>query len=201
MPQIPPREGRPHCIPPAPSPRSRTFDLLSVRDPLALALWRALRNVLSWAVTSQERRARAFRPPTPETLAWYAEALRDAPDLARAFEVFAEMQRSPETADAAEVGRACHAVYMWADRQSLLGVAAHYAEAAAYADPEHPAYAVDAGWVCRRASLLARAAIWYQRAFVLAVRSRHRHDTLRSLTGYGALMQEIGNVAKRGRRT
>ncbi|HET7461698.1 MAG TPA: hypothetical protein VFJ82_10630 [Longimicrobium sp.] len=196
MPQNEPREGRRHCIPPAPQPRS-DFDVLNVSDSLAIALWRALRNVLLWADTEQERRPRAFRPPISRTLEVYATAVEDAPELARAFETFTNLQREPERISAVDVGRACHAVYVWADRRGLLEPAAHFAEAAAYADPEHPAFAVDAGWSCRRAhvgGLLSRSAAWYQRAFALSVRYRSRHDSLRALTGYGALMQELGNV-------
>jgi tetratricopeptide (TPR) repeat protein len=127
----------------------------------------------------------------------YAGAVAEAPELGRAFDMFADLQREPESIGAADVARACHAVYAWADQRGWLEVAAHYAEAAAYVDPEHPAYAVDAGWSCRRVHVggfLSRSATWYQRAFALSVRHRSRHDSLRSLTGYGALMQELGNL-------
>ncbi|MFL5537736.1 MAG: hypothetical protein ACJ8J0_02005, partial [Longimicrobiaceae bacterium] len=150
-----------------------------------------------WTATPPERRARAIRAPTPDTLDVYAAAITEAPELSRAFDTFAELQRQPERFDAADVARASHAVYAWADQRGLLGVAAHFAEAAAYIDPEHPAYAVDAGWSCRRVHVggfLSRSAVWYQRAFALSVRHRSRHDSLRSLTGYGALMQELGNL-------
>src|SRR3954468_740069 len=140
-----PRAGRPLCIPPAPLPRS-DFDLLTVPDTLAIAFWRALRTVLLWTATPPWRRARAFRVPTSTTLDVYAGAVVEAPELARAFDVFAEIQRRPESIGAADVARACHAVFAWADQRGLLVVAAHFGEAAAYADPEHPAYAVDAGW-------------------------------------------------------
>jgi len=193
------RAGRPLCIPPAPFPRSTFFDLLNVPDTLAIAFWRALRNVLLWTDTPQQRRARAFHAPTSNTLGVYAAAVAEAPELSRAFDTFAELQREPESIGAADVARACHAVYAWADQRGLLEAAAHFAEAAAHVDPEHPAYAVDAGWSCRRVHVggfLSRSAVWYQRAFVLSVRHRSRHDSLRSLTGYGALMQEIGNLSE-----
>jgi len=193
-----PRAGRPLCIPPAPPPRSN-FDVLNVPDTLAIAFWRALRTVLLWTVTPQERRARAFRAPTSNTLDVYAGAVAEAPELAGAFEAFAELQRQPETIGAPDVARACHAVYAWADDRGLLETAAHFSEAAAYADPEHPAYAVDAGWICRRVHVggfLGRSSAWYQRAFARSVRHRSRHDSLRALTGYGALMQELGNLSE-----
>jgi tetratricopeptide (TPR) repeat protein len=166
---------------------------------MAIAFWRALRNVLLWTVTPPQRRARAFRLPTPNTLDVYAAAVGEAPELGRAFEVFTELQREPESVDAADVARACHAVYAWADQRGLLETAAHFAEAAAYADPQHPAYAVDAGWICRRVHVggfLGRSAAWYQRAYLLSVRHSSRHDSLRALTGYGALMQELGNLSE-----
>lgn len=190
------RVGRPSCVPPAPPSRG-DFHLPNVSDTLAIAFWRALRNVRLWTVTPPERRALAFHPPTPDALEMYAAAVAEAPELAHAFDRFADLQREPESMDAADVARASHAVYAWATQRGLLETAVHFAEAAAYADPEHPAYAVDAGWSCRRVHVdgfLGRSAAWYQRAFVLSIRNRSRHDSLRSLTGYGALMQELGNL-------
>lgn len=214
MPQKKPREGRRHCIPPAPQPRSQ-FDLLATpHGTLALALWRALRDVLLWSETRPESRAGLFPPTTTEVAERYADAVREAPRLASAFETFATLRHAPESISPAEVGLACHRVYAWGDAGAWLSVAVHFAECAAYADPGNPAYAVDAGRICRHASVddfPARSAVWYQRAFVLALRARNERESIRALTGFGALMQNLGNdpaaraaylrAARRAKRT
>lgn len=214
MPQKPAREGRRHCIPPAPLPRSQ-FDVLSRPEgALGIALWRALRDVLLWSETRPETRAGLFPPITAEVAERYAEAVREAPRLASAFNTFAALQRTPESLPAAEIGLACHRVYAWADAGAWLPVAVHFAEAAAYAAPDNPAYAADSGRICRHASVddfPTRSAAWYQRAFVLALRLHNEREAIRALTGYGALMQNLGNdsaarsaylrAARRAKRT
>jgi tetratricopeptide (TPR) repeat protein len=214
MPQKKPREGRRHCIPPAPHPRSQ-FDLFAnLEGALGAALWRALRDVLLWSETRPESRAGLFPPATAAVAERYADAVREAPRLASAFETFAVLRHASESVSPAEVGLACHRVYAWADSGTWLRVALHFAEAAAYADPDSPAYAVDAGRICRHASVddfPARSAVWYQRAFVLALRVRNERESIRALTGFGALMQNLGNdsaarmaylrAARRAKRT
>ncbi|HEU4559857.1 MAG TPA: hypothetical protein VFS20_18555 [Longimicrobium sp.] len=197
MPQQKPREGRRHGIPPAPQPR-RQFDVLTnLEGALGLVLWRAVRDVLLWAEAAPESRATLFEPMTQDVRDRYAVARTEAPELSGALGTFALMQSAPSVADPAHVASACHQVYRWADKRSLMGVAVHFAEAAALAEPDRAAWAVDAGWICRRANegdMLARSAAWYQRAFSLAVRTKHRRDSIRSLTGYGALMKDLGDV-------
>ncbi|HEV2150466.1 MAG TPA: tetratricopeptide repeat protein [Longimicrobiaceae bacterium] len=74
----------------------------------------------------------------------------------------------------------------------------HFAEAAAIVDPEHPTYAINAGWMCRRAVVYDRAAIWYERGYKLAVRFRHhdlslsRKESIRALVEHGALLKDQG---------
>lgn len=209
-----PREGRRHCIPPAPLPRPQ-FDLLTCPDgALALALWRALRDVLLWAETPPEARAGLFPPPSAEVALRYADAAREVPRLASALATFFTLHRSPETLAPADVGLACHRVHAWATGGVWLPVATHFAEAAAYADPGSPAYAVEAATACRLASVKdfpARAAAWFQRAFVLALRARNEREFIRALTRYGALLRNVGNnsgartaylrAARRAKRT
>ncbi len=198
MPPHKTREGRPHCIPPAPKPRNQ-FDLLAVPGgSLGVALWRALRDVLLWSETRPEARVGLFPPTSAEVAERFAEAVQEVPRLASALDTFAALHRAPEAVKPAEVGLACHRVYVWADAGAWLPVAVHFGEAAGYADPTNPAYAVDAGRICRHASVgdfPARAAAWYQRAFLLALRSRNERESIRALTGFGALMQNLGNDA------
>jgi tetratricopeptide (TPR) repeat protein len=74
----------------------------------------------------------------------------------------------------------------------------HFAEAAAIVDPNDPTWAINAGWMCRRAVVYDRAAIWYERGYKLAVRLRHqdltlsRKESIRALVEYGALLKDQG---------
>lgn len=118
------------------------------------------------------------------------------PALASAIRVFLHLRRNPETVVPSELGAACYSVWGWAEGESLLGTAAHYAEAAAYLVPDNPAYANDAGWACRRIAQHERAGVWYQRAFRLAVRARSRHESIRALVGRGAVYKDLGQHAE-----
>src|ERR1041384_6414662 len=101
MPQKKPREGRRHCIPPAPHPRSQ-FDLFATPNgALGLALWRALRDVLLWSEVAPEARAELYPPPTITVAQRFADAAREAPRLASALDTFAALRRAPESVTAA----------------------------------------------------------------------------------------------------
>ena len=196
MPRPIPEDARRQASP-APHPRPQ-FDLFYHADgALALVLWRVVRDVLLWAETEPDRRSRIFRPPTDAVRERYAAATEAAPELAQPLAVFASFQNAPHLAAASALAAVCHAVHMWAERSGLVLIAAHFAEAAAYAEPDNPAWAVDAGWMCRKAGtgdLLDRAEAWYERAFGLAVRARNRKESIRALTGYGALLKDQGRV-------
>jgi tetratricopeptide (TPR) repeat protein len=191
------RTGRPRGIPPPPLPRVE-FDVLKADEGvLGVALWHSVRIVLLWAGTPPDNRPGLFRPVGESVRERYAHACLAAPELADALGIFAFLQQAPEVVEAGPVAAACHAVYRWADRRGLLATAAHFAEAAAYAQPTNATWAVDAGWICRRlggVEMLERSTAWYLRAYGLAARAKDRKETLRSLTGYGALMKDLGRL-------
>ena len=118
-----------------------------------------------------------------------------APDLRTALETLARQHDEPGEVAPASVGAACHRIYQWFDLRGMARPAAAFAEAAAYADPRNCTLAVDAGWICRKVGgteMLNRSGEWYVRAYQLSVRAKHREDVLRALTGYGALMKDLG---------
>ena len=158
---------------------------------LGLVLWRALRDVYLWAGTGT--RERAGCPPGPEIAERLAEARERAPDLAEAIAVFARLAAAPAHADAAALAAACHQVYEWARMEHRAELAVLFAEAAATADPASPARANEAGRECKRAALHERSAVWYQRAFRLAVGAKDREAVLHALLGYGLLMRDLGD--------
>ncbi|HEX2091179.1 MAG TPA: hypothetical protein VHG28_02210 [Longimicrobiaceae bacterium] len=181
--------------PKAPCWNGEAEALGKVGGELGLVLWKALRRVRLWAETEPEQRPDMFPPATREIQELMAVATTQAPELVEAIGVFAALLRTPERVDGRQVGEACSQVYQWADAQGFSRVAMYFAEAAAAAEPASPARAVDAGWMCRRVAegdLLERSVAWYDRAFGLAVRAKDRQEVLRALTGYGALMKDMG---------
>ena len=193
------RQGRPHAIPPAPGwrvdaqGRTEGWPVLDDLDgALGLTLWRALRAVWMWVDTPPERRDGLSHEPTREVRERFAYAAVEAPDLARAFGTFALLARSADLLDATQIGDACESVHVWAEARGLAETSVHFAEAAARADADDPSRANLAGRACRRASLNDRAAVWFARAFRLAVRAQRRREAIRALLGYGALLKKLG---------
>lgn len=149
-----------------------------------------LRDLQHWM--ERTRRNGLFGSRNHKTRARLLRAMRDAPALAPALQAFLSLRTIPGTIRPDELGAACYAVWAWAEGESLLGTAAHFAEAAAYLVPENPAYANDAGWACRRCAYHERAGLWYQRGLRLAVRTKNRHEAIRALIGRGAVYKDLG---------
>jgi tetratricopeptide (TPR) repeat protein len=149
-----------------------------------------LRDVQHWMARTQ--RNGLFGHRNHKVRARLLRAMRVAPGLAPALRTFMHLRRDPGAVLPSELGAACYAVWGWAEGESLLGTAAHYAEAAAYLVPDNPAYANDAGWACRRCNFQERAGEWYERGFRLAVRSKNRHEAIRALIGRGAVYKNMG---------
>lgn len=190
-----PVQRRARGIPPAPPVQADCEVLASVDTELALALWCCLHAVLLWSGTSPAARSNLFQPLSPNVRERFAHALRLAPELEAPLGTFAALQEAPEQGSESHLASACHQVYTWADRHGLYLTALHFAQAAAYVEPTNPTWAVDAAWICRRTGgelLLQRSEAWYRRAYALAVRKRSRHESLRALTGHGALKKDQG---------
>lgn len=162
-------------------------------DPeLALAFWRVLRRVRAWAETAPEERAGLFGAGKREAWERLGAACGHAPGLVEALGTFALLIRAPGEVDARRLSEACSQVHAWAEERSLLPVAMLFAEAAAYADPDDPARANDAGRMCRRAAEDERASSWYHRGYGLGVRRSDPTETIRAQIGYGNLMKDLG---------
>lgn len=169
--------------------------LSEASEAVALALWSALRVVQLWSATPRSRRHLLFRPVNQHVRERLRAAALAAPELSDALESLGSVQEAPGAAEPHRIAAACHHVYAWADFRSLARTATLFAEAAAYAEPDHPTWAVDAAWSCRRsggAEMIGRSEAWYLRAFRLAVRTQNRKESIRALNGFGALMQDHG---------
>jgi tetratricopeptide (TPR) repeat protein len=167
----------------------------SQNDAIDLALWQVLRDVLLWAKTPQNRRRFVFREPSDAVRQRIDAAADAAPLLADPLAVLARVRLLPEQVAPERIGAACQQVTDWAGRSGLHAVATHFAEAAAYANPENPQLAVVAGYVTRAAGgveMFARSEVWHWRAYALAAQQHNRTVALRALTSAGALMKDKG---------
>lgn len=181
------RGGAPQCRD-IRSPRPRpAFGVLAIEeDALATACWQSIRNVLLWARTPTENRAALFRAPPPHARDRYDTARRRAPELTPALDALERHQAAPGEAEPRAVATACHRIRVWADNRGLPAVATHFAEAAAYADPENPYWAFSAALACRKMDgleMMERARIWNRRARALAGRELGQWETGRRIGG------------------
>jgi tetratricopeptide (TPR) repeat protein len=198
-----PRSQRPQKPPPPPPPFPEIDILKQVENALGLVLWKAIRNVRTWAEVEPELRRRYFRPPTAEAREILAYAVHEAPELDGPLSVFALVPQAPDVIDANQLADACEAVSKWADERGMMLTAMFFAEGAAYVLPHLPSRANLAGRAARRNLMRTRAGVWHLRAFKLAVvaaeKSERRRESIWALLGYGAMMRELGNYAEAAR--
>lgn len=192
---------KPHGIPPAPSWRVEdnggpfgTSILAEAAEPVSIALWLSIRFIFVWAGCPEDRRWRLGQRPRVTRSERWATAASQAPELADALDCFARLIRRPSAVSNSDVARACEAVHLWANDYGFRNTSLHFAEAAAFADPEDPRHANTAGAACRRAALNSRAAIWIHRARRLAV--GNLTEKIRSHLAMGALWKETGRLAE-----
>ena len=190
-----PRPGRLRTITPPPPILDWTREMASLEEAgpeLAVAFWRVLRKVRAWAETPPEGRAGLFAINKKEACERLGAACGLAPALVEAFGTFSVLVRAPGRVDARQLAEACHQVHEWAEERSLIEVAMLFAEAAAFADPDDPAWANDAGRMCRRAAKDERASSWYHRGYGLGARFDTQEEVIRAQIGYGNLMKDLG---------
>jgi tetratricopeptide (TPR) repeat protein len=191
------RPARPPKVPPPPAPILEVEFLKQVEDSLGFALWKALRNVHTWAEAKPGERKRYFRPQTDEARELWAYARHAAPELDSAIATFALIVQAPEAIDREQIGAACDAVHTWADARGMTLTAFFFAEAAAYVLADLPSRANQAARAARRNLKRERAAMWYMRAYRLAVRHQdkkeRRKELIWALLGYGSMMRDAGN--------
>ena len=177
--------------------------LRQVESALGLTLWKAIRNVRTWAEVDPELRRRYFRPPTDEAAEVVAHAIREAPELESALSVFALLARAPDVVEAQQLAAACVTVSTWAEERGMMLTALFFSEAAAQLLPAIPSRANHAARAARRNLMRARAGVWYYRAFKLAVvtadKREKRREAIWALLGYGAMMREAGNYVEAAR--
>jgi tetratricopeptide (TPR) repeat protein len=182
------------AILPAPSPRC-TFPYPlddGLDEDLAIALWRALRDVLWWARVPAEDRAELRRPAASVPVQRHMIVAEEGEGIASALRTFLRIITEPAEISARELSEACHSVSAWADATGYLSVRTLFAEAAAYTNPESPTWANLAAKACRQDGAYARAEIWYERGFRLAVRAGKKREQVWALLGYGTVFYALG---------
>ncbi|MEW5929582.1 MAG: hypothetical protein AB1941_19175 [Gemmatimonadota bacterium] len=167
-------------------------DVAAAGGDLWVVLWQALGDVWLWSDVPQDQRGELFGPSSREARERALRARREVPQLTESLGTFHLLRSAPQVLDAPQVAEACARVARWAEEESLIELAAYFAEGAAVVDPEDPARANEAARLCRRASLNPRAVVWYERAFKLAVRAQSRREIVGALLGYGALLYGLG---------
>lgn len=178
-----------------PPPPLQDYEILRELEPhLASVLWRALRDVRSWAEASLEERPRLFPPAADGVRERPAYPSVGSPMLAHALGMLTVVRSAPRAASVGEVVRACSEISTWAEANAFTTTATVWAEAAAVADPENPITSIDAGKRTRNAAMYDRAEIWFSRGNTLASRQRSRREQIRALLGYGTLLREVGRV-------
>jgi tetratricopeptide (TPR) repeat protein len=180
-------------MPPTPSELPAYDFLEDVDDPLARVLWRALREMRSWAEAPRTARTRPAARPFGEEVGYTAS---HHPELEEALGTFALLGSTPRLASVGALVAASQQVHDWADARGLGRTALLFAEAAAVLDPDNPILASQAGRTARRAAETHRADTWYDRACILAARKKNRRELIRALIGRGGLLRETGRYSE-----
>jgi len=195
QPEPVPRQRRHRTLPPPPEwLREHTLvpeaGASGLPDEVGFALFVALRDLKSCADALPEERPALLGPPSAERQKATAAAAEQEGEIAGALETISTLRISPETVTPAQLGAACREIHGWADERGLTQTALLFAEAGARVDAENSTLASAAGRAARRAALLERADLWYERGVALAARYNKRGELIRALIGRGALMRE-----------
>ncbi len=187
------RQARKQHTPPFPLAPAEPTVLKELENDLGLVLWKALRDVRTWAEVDPDERRRHFRPATENVRERYVNASYEAPELDGPLRVFASLVHAPDTIRGEDLASACESVYTWAEIRGFLRTAHYFAEATAIAAPTDPARANQAARAARRASMRQHAAIWHYRAYRIAQRTGKKRELVWALLGYSAMMRDAGN--------
>jgi hypothetical protein len=172
-----PHPTHPHRLPPPlplPAPGIEGLEILDELPGAAgLLLMASLRGVTLWARVAQSERAGLYLEGAQQ------KRLREMGDAALPAEIsgpltlLASLLDAPEDADAPEVARACRWLSEWAEDHGHFATSYLFLHAAALAEPESPALALQVGRAASAQRDPATAESWLQHALVL---SRGRED-------------------------
>jgi tetratricopeptide (TPR) repeat protein len=103
--------------------------------------------------------------------------------------VIVRARTDPEHVEQSAVARSCRSIAEWLLESDDPLLALGFAEAAARLNLEHPANANLAGRSARRARILYRSEIWFDRAQIFSAQQHNRRELIWALLGRGVLLK------------
>lgn len=182
-------------LPPPPNWSRQERGILAEGTPaLALELWLSARRVRLWAEARPERSGEPFAGQRREWIrARQHEAEAEAPELATALRVMAQLPFSPIVARE-PLGQACHEVALWAVERGYVETAIQFAEGAALTGGTAEQTLL-AGRLTRNVGDFGRAEMWFQRGIAAARMQGDEVSFIRGHLGYGILCMTVGRDA------
>ncbi len=198
MPRRPPprdrRPGRPESAPPTLLGSAEPYEGFAlvdeVRSRTGVVLWITLRDLMLWASTREDLRARLFSKIAYGQMRSRLQGEEVPSDVQAPLLVLSEVLREGTTVAPSELAQAAMRVSRWAGEQNLPHTAISFAQAAALLLPERADLSYRVGLLCRRNAQYARAETWFRRTIVLA---RRREDA----QSYAMSWNSLGNLYMR----
>lgn len=160
-------------------------------SPAGVALWQAAQDATLFATVPPEQRGPGL----------FADAAAESGDVLPA-EIRPEilelgaLVRDTRPESAGTVAEMCRRVSSWAERGGHTGTALEFAQAAALADRGHPEHAFEVARLARLRGDVARAAVWFRRAVVLARRAGDWQTYTHSFLELSRLVEELGDAPR-----
>jgi tetratricopeptide (TPR) repeat protein len=189
-------------IPPAlpREPEDRNLDALPVLTENTgdggVLLWLAVRDVILWASTPPERRARLFAPGAAQRRREMADGTELAPELDWSLRSLNRVVIDPGDADPESVCLSCVHISHWADGRGAGGTALWFAQAAVLVDPTSAQLAVDVGRLAGRLGRPFQAETWLRRSIAIARRSGEWRVYAIAFVGLGDILLARGDRDK-----
>ncbi|HEX7238850.1 MAG TPA: tetratricopeptide repeat protein [Longimicrobiaceae bacterium] len=164
-----------------------------------MVLWIALRDLMLWASTREDLRARLFSKIAYGQMRARLQGEEVPSDVQAPLLVLSEVLREGTGIAPSELAQAAVRVSRWAGEQSLPHTAISFAQAAALLLPERADLSYRVGLLCRTNGQYARAETWFRRTIVLARRREDAQSYALAWIGLGNLYMRRGqhHVAER----
>ncbi len=190
-------ESRRWRIPPVPSPNTARMLGLPILEEtsgeLGTLLWRTVRTLHAWGVTSGADRGLLFYDYSYDQR--MADLLSAAPEpaLEKWILILTEVLREPVRIDPERVGIACLGVAAWARAADKPSTAAEFIHLAALAAPGNPNFALATARESRDRGDYDTAEAYYHRAVVVARGRSDWEGYVRGYAGLGKVFQLRGS--------
>ncbi|HEX2091013.1 MAG TPA: hypothetical protein VHG28_01375 [Longimicrobiaceae bacterium] len=140
---------------------------------LRFPLWRAYRNVVSWALTAPGEHPGLFPPGAADDLRSFLRLGQVPEGVREALRVVCDLLDDPVATDPRRVSAACESMAEWAERQgSAPATALRFMQAAGMCVPNDPRIAYRTGSLARRQAIWDIADLWFRHASTVGRRSR-----------------------------